>query len=149
MMRLRSAAGGLDTSGPPHPRLGGDMTETWKARPTTYRGIKMRSRLEATYAAILDQDQTLGWTYEPRAFADATGQYLPDFEVELVRGEPWAFVEVKPTVEAAQGSLARMQIIWSSIPDAPLIAVVPRLGFFIAFGDTRRKWNFHLLTRSA
>jgi hypothetical protein len=53
-----------------------------KARPTTYNGIQMRSRLEARVAAWLDS-LGLEWTYEPKAFASAKGQYLPDFEIHM------------------------------------------------------------------
>lgn len=73
------------------------------ARPTTYRGIRMRSRLEAGFAQWLDQ---LGctWEYEPECFADETGQYLPDFLVRdvqllapVLRYD--LYVEVKPTAD--------------------------------------------------
>jgi hypothetical protein len=51
-----------------------------KARPTIYKGIQMRSRLEAAYAQHLDADN-YPWEYEPECFADETGQYLPDFRI--------------------------------------------------------------------
>ena len=64
-------------------------------RPTIYKGIKMRSRLEARFAAGLD---LIGadWEYEPHCFASEHGQYLPDFKV----AGPWAdwYIEVKPNV---------------------------------------------------
>ena len=50
------------------------------ARPTVYRGVKMRSRTEARYAAALD-DLGVSWEYEPCCFADGRVQYLPDFRV--------------------------------------------------------------------
>lgn len=41
-----------------------------KARPTIYKGIQMRSRLEADYAAALDRDSCRcfgrGWAREGR-----------------------------------------------------------------------------------
>lgn len=104
------------------------------ARPTVYKGIQMRSRLEATYAAFLDSmGGGLCWAYEPRCFADATGQYLPDFHEWMAGGpesEPdsGTYVEVKPfappgaSTEALQ---ARMQIIWSSHPTAHLSIWTP------------------------
>lgn len=101
---------------------------TWKARPTTYRGIEMRSRLEATYAAGLDE---MGhpWEYEPRAFASQAGQYLPDFVVENpVVGT--VYIEVKPTIELAMRALPRVQIVLDSEPDANLCVVVPGAGIF-------------------
>jgi len=89
------------------------------ARPTTYRGIQMRSRLEATFAAALDETG-LAWTYEPRAYAGRTGQYLPDFEVRLANGRP-LFIEVKPTVELAFKWMPRMLVIRESVPDVDLM----------------------------
>lgn len=63
----------------------------WKARPTVYRGVQMRSRLEAAWAEQWDAEG-VEWKYEPRCFASERGQYLPDF---LLPG-PWVYVEVKP-----------------------------------------------------
>jgi hypothetical protein len=61
-----------------------------KARPTRYRGIMFRSRLEATWAAFFDQLQW-PWEYEP---FELNG-WLPDF---VIKGETKdVLVEVKPT----------------------------------------------------
>lgn len=84
-----------------------------RARPTIYRGIQMRSRLEAKFAARLDH---LGveWTYEPKCYADASGQYLPDFWVEIA-GEPPLCIEVKPTQALASQWLdGPMRVVWAS-----------------------------------
>src|SRR3712207_2492916 len=51
-----------------------------EARRTMYRGIPMKSRLEARAAQWLDSAPGVRWQYEPVAYADQTGQYLPDFE---------------------------------------------------------------------
>lgn len=90
------------------------------ARPTTYKGIRMRSRLEARVAASLDAEG-LPWEYEPRAFANEHGQYLPDFLLlpHNARAER-IYLEVKPTIESALAVMERMQIIWDSEPDAVL-----------------------------
>jgi hypothetical protein len=94
------------------------------ARPTTYRGIEMRSRLEAGCAQILDNSFGPGtWDYEPRAYADETGQYLPDFYVA-----PYFFWEVRPpsiSVQEAVAALKRMHIIRSSEPHAILFVAAP------------------------
>lgn len=97
------------------------------ARPTTYRGIKMRSRLEATFAAKLD-GFGLDWQYEPRCFAGTHGQYLPDFSIESPSGI-W-YVEVKPSVfvDGAMETLERMPTIWESEPDAGVALASPVLG---------------------
>lgn len=51
-----------------------------RARPTIYRGVQMRSRLEATVAEWLDA-QSLVWKYEGPAYGSEDGQYLPDFQI--------------------------------------------------------------------
>ena len=99
-------------------------SQTIPARPTTYRGIRMRSRLEATFAAELD-DEGQEWVYEPRAFANQSGQYLPDFEVGRGSGTAPTFIEVRPTIEGAYRAMFQMPIIWDSEPQAVLIVVVP------------------------
>lgn len=65
------------------------------ARPTTYNGVKMRSRLEAAWA---EQFDSMGWAwkYEPECFATADGQYLPDFLVSIPGYADHVYVEVKP-----------------------------------------------------
>lgn len=97
------------------------MTFT-RGRPTTYKGITMRSRLEASFAAWLDVHHFL-WKYEPLCFADETGQYLPDFYV--TRGADRAFCEVKPPRADTGAALHRMHVIRSSTPTAILNVVVP------------------------
>ena len=95
----------------------------WKARPTTYMGIPMRSRLEARMAAHLDAAGE-PWEYEPRAFANRSGQYLPDFY--LAPSEEFKapiFLEVKPTLEQAEAVLGRVEIILDSVPGAWLMVV--------------------------
>ena len=61
----------------------------FRAHPTFYRGIKFRSRLEATWAAFFDQ---VGWPWEYEPF-DLKG-WVPDF---LLKGNGRdVLVEVKP-----------------------------------------------------
>lgn len=132
------------------------MSKTFKARPTTYRGIQMRSRLEAGFAQWLDGWPIMRWSYEPRAFASERGQYFPDFAAEDVRcdwldGSRRVYFEIKPSTfgiqeawddddhwpgtatydegEAAEVALHdRMHIIWDSEPEAALIVVKQRVG---------------------
>ena len=59
------------------------------AIPTTYAGIRFRSRLEATWAAFFTA-VNWPWEYEP---LDYDG-YIPDFLLTLGRGQ--VLVEVKP-----------------------------------------------------
>ena len=64
------------------------------ARPTIYRGIQMRSRLEAHVARWLDTHPSfLPWEYEPTCFAGIAGQYLPDFVLHHRNFD--SYIEVK------------------------------------------------------
>lgn len=104
------------------------MSTTWKARPTVYAGIPMRSRLEATFAEVTDRIG-VRWEYEPRAFgAKGRRQYLPDFE--LFFGKPdepvRVYVEVRPTPEQAYLAMEQMSVIWESEPDVMLLITTPR-----------------------
>ena len=98
------------------------------ARPTTYKGIQMRSRLEADYAAALDRDGET-WEYEPKCFGGPDGQWLPDFRV----GSDGVYTEIKPAYliewdtdsvidvyERVDKILRRMTVAWLSEPDAHL-----------------------------
>lgn len=99
-----------------------------KARPTTYKGIQMRSRLEADYAAALDRDGEK-WEYEPTCFAGPEGQWLPDFKI----GFDGVYIEIKPvyliaydgatpldTYDRVDKILRQMSVAWLSEPNAPL-----------------------------
>lgn len=100
-----------------------------KARPTVYKGIKMRSRLEADYAAALDAKDA-DWAYEPTCFAGGSGQWLPDFRIDEPGGV--TYVELKPAylldrqdgedmrenVDRIDVLLRQMEIAWLSEPDA-------------------------------
>lgn len=99
-----------------------------KARPTTYKGIEMRSRLEAGFAAWLDQ-RGFAWSYEPRAFASEAGQYLPDFRIDdlewLGIGRGIAYIEVKPSIWGTRAEVdalrRQMLLIHESEPHALLV----------------------------
>lgn len=60
--------------------------------PTTYKGVRFRSRLEARYAAFFDEVEW-PWQYEP---IDLSG-YVPDFILGLESGD--VLFEVKGSVE--------------------------------------------------
>lgn len=94
-----------------------------KARPTIYKGIQMRSRLEAKYAKRLDDSpKVISWKYEPVCYADETGEYLPDFLVTTESGR--AFIEVKPHVADLDEALRKMHIIRATVPTAALGVMV-------------------------
>jgi hypothetical protein len=94
-------------------------------RPTMYRGIRMRSRLEADYAAFLDRacpGLNAKWEYEPICFAGRHGQYLPDFRITLSNGQT-RYDEVKPAslIDDPDGIFAvgsKMAVIWETDPTA-------------------------------
>lgn len=113
------------------------------ARPTTYRGIQMRSRLEARFAAYLDS-VGMAWEYEPRAFANEYGQYLPDFQILSPTAEVPCYIEVKPTVEMALKAMERMQIIWSSEPLAALIVATAEMPYLLTSLGEHRFWHCSL-----
>lgn len=105
-----------------------------KARPTTYKGIEMRSRLEARYAGSLDQKMAEHpelfdppeWQYEPHCFASESGQYLPDFGyfMRSSSGPVRTYVEVKPRILDElhlKVITTRMAIVWDSEPGAVLL----------------------------
>lgn len=111
------------------------------ARPTTYKGIRMRSRTEARFAARLDA-MGLTWEYEPHCFADETQQYLPDFLV--IDRAARIYIEVKGAypddVEAIQ---ERMEVIWASEPAAALVLAITSTGdAFHSHPDEPKQW-FH------
>lgn len=77
------------------------------AIPTTYKGVRFRSRLEARWAAFFDL-ASWPWLYEP---IDLDG-YIPDFVVER-RGRPKRLVEVKPALEVGELALPSLKIMAS------------------------------------
>jgi hypothetical protein len=97
------------------------FTRTIDSEPTEYRGIHMRSKLEAAFARHLDR-LGVDWTYEPELFGRRGEGYLPDFRLIDARGGS-CYVELKPTIEQAEAAQMRMEIIWQSHPEAVLLAV--------------------------
>lgn len=62
-----------------------------QAIPTTYRGIRYRSRLEARWATLFTE-LDIQFMYEPKAFEMEDGNYVPDFYLPLTG----TWIEVKP-----------------------------------------------------
>lgn len=73
-------------------RKGTNMEYRYKAHPTTYRGTRFRSRLEARWAAYFDLCG-IQWEYEP---FDLEG-WVPDFLLKHENHE--VLVEVKPVAD--------------------------------------------------
>ena len=106
-----------------------------KAKPAVYRGIQMRSTLEARTAVALDR---IGLPvdsahYEPARYVDETGMYTPDFGPFSIKvlGAPMTetdhlYVEGRPEqVSAGHRNKAEQDagILAVSVPDAALIFV--------------------------
>lgn len=68
----------------------GSWEEEFRSRPTLYRGIQMRSRIEARWAVVFDYLK-FEWEYEPEHYELPIGNYLPDF---WLRGQD-CWVEIK------------------------------------------------------
>jgi hypothetical protein len=95
-----------------------------KSRPTLYRGILMRSRLEADFAQFLDLVEA-DWEYEPVCFAGPSGQWLPDFRV--TRPGYHVYFEIKPEStdrDHIDALLQQMTVAWLSEPTATLQLVL-------------------------
>lgn len=137
------------------------MSSPYYGRPTTYRGVRMRSRLEAATAAAFDR-YNVPWEYEPEALQGSTGQYLPDFTVivDIVGAIPlndpdfpdchdiyWhkdelLYVEVKPTREK------QLEVAHSGVLDPVLesggtaVVIVPTLSTVMALGPNYREGKY-------
>lgn len=90
------------------------------SRPVAYRGISMRSQLEADFAHFLDGKQ-VRWDYEPEYFGGPGEGYLPDFRI--VRDTGATYVEVKPTIAEVPRAQKRLELVWERHPDATLLVV--------------------------
>jgi hypothetical protein len=69
----------------------------YRGRATKYKGVQMKSRLEARWAMFFDA-LGVSWKYEPDLFLLPSGKYLPDFRLQWASGHA-LWVEVKPTEE--------------------------------------------------
>jgi hypothetical protein len=95
------------------------MTTHTRGRPTRYKDITTRSRLEAEFLAWLDTVPEVAnlWAYESEAFASSEGSYLPDVvirnETNGLRELPLC-IELKPSNADFIAALQRMHIILDS-----------------------------------
>ena len=88
------------------------------ARPTTFGGDHMRSRLERDFAKHLFFAGE-PYQYEPHVFGPRGRRYLPDFMVES--GGRRTYIEVKPTAQEVEAAKVKMSVIWDEEPDALLV----------------------------
>lgn len=95
--------------------------------PTTYRGCRFRSRLEARWAVFFDH-MGIGWQYEPQGYLIGGRPYLPDFLLEC-----GTWVEVKgseqeldkPLLRAAALQLPRMPATRERGPELLILGPIP------------------------
>lgn len=81
--------------------------------PTTYRGIKFRSKLEARWAVFLDHCKIVSaWKYEPTIINGPGFSYTPDFLI-AIQSFSW-FLEVKP-IQAYDGYVDKLSKISNSL----------------------------------
>lgn len=109
-------------------------------RATTYKGVQMRSRLEADFAAHLDR-MGVAWEYEPKVYGPSGKGYLPDFRV--AGAEVPTFIEVKPTLAEVEGAKRKMAVIWQAHADAVLIVACAEGSTFFTgrYGEPWRSWQ--------
>lgn len=108
------------------------------AKPTRYRKILFRSRLEARFAVVLDNvPNVTGWEYEPITFrlSPQNWAYTPDFRVNcFLKGKKGQFyVEVKP--EFPTREYAHILGEMTKTMRHPLLLVIPN--FFELYSETR------------
>lgn len=115
-----------------------------KPRPTIYKGVQMRSRLEALFVASIEGLCT--WEYEPMCFADEHGQYLPDFRLQWTH-HTHTYVEIKPRWEDVHDAAAAMTPILATEPGAMLDIYIPtgdwpNIEFHLAAMRRAGSWRF-------
>lgn len=89
---------------------------TIRAKPTTYKATRFRSRLEARWAAFFD---AVGreWVYEPEVPELGKMQYQPDFMIEGFRRDGITLVEVKPMIDSAETAKLIADPRWKQAAD--------------------------------
>lgn len=90
-----------------------------KPIPTSYRGYRFRSRLEARWAVFMDHAGISDWRYETQGFLIGSVPYLPDFY--LPSSDAW--IEVKGA--AAELDYDLMLAAPACLPGGRLLIVGP------------------------
>jgi hypothetical protein len=109
--------------------------------PVKYKGIQMRSALEARHAGKLDMSR-LTWKYEPERFYSKADTYLPDFWVQMPDGGD-CYLELNgATPKKLPAIKRRMEIIWETRPDAFLCIIIDQDSrMWGAHGNGDRVWR--------
>lgn len=112
------------------------------AIPTTYRGCRFRSRLEARWAVFFDHIG-IDWQYEPQGYNIAGRAYLPDFLLECgtwveVKGSEDALD--KPLMRAAAKQLPQMPASKEHGPQLMILGPLPLAAPFEKFVEGDYGW---------
>lgn len=95
-----------------------------EAKPTQYRGVQFKSRLEARWAAFFDYYHLINeWLYEPTTLTllEKGWEFTPDFRITF-GGMP-LMVEVKPT-EVTEEHHYLLETFGARLKATPLLLVV-------------------------
>ena len=104
--------------------------------PTTYRGVRFRSRLEVRYAVFFDE-VSWPWQYEP---LDLSG-YCPDFVLGFEQGD--VLFEVKGSVEELDVAKAKIEASgWTrEAVVAPGEICGSRIGLLLEASEVGFEWS--------
>jgi len=98
------------------------------AKPTWYKGVHFRSKLESEWAQLFDFLE-IQWVYEKEPFVLDSGCYLPDFW--FPEFSKWG--EVKPGLLGDVAKRKLMELTSKTGYDSILFEGKPRLGLFRKF----------------
>jgi hypothetical protein len=109
--------------------------------PTLYKGVMMRSRLEARWAAFFDALRW-SWEYEP----DDLAGYIPDFVLGFEAGD--VLVEVKPRDEDLALAQSKIEVSgWEREAIVVVAAATPEIGSLMAYDGGELQWQAATLFR--
>jgi hypothetical protein len=97
------------------------MSEHIEAKPTEYRGVQFKSRLEARWAVFFDYYHMVNeWAYEPTTLSmpEKGWNYTPDFKIDYI-GHHLLF-EVKP-VEVTEEHHYLLDCFGARLASTPLL----------------------------
>lgn len=109
------------------------------AIPTIYKGIQMRSRLEARWAAYWDLRGDTQWNYEP---VDLKG-WIPDFEVSIPKAPRPYVAEIKPVRTLAHFTESQEgKKILNAFYESRLYITENYMAFILLGIDPNHTWYF-------
>jgi hypothetical protein len=108
--------------------------------PTTYNGIRFRSRLEARWAAYFDFRGDIKWDYEPLEMPG----WIPDFSMHLPIFDKPFLAEVKPIFNILQFGDSRdgMKVADALVKDSKKEKQFAQFKGFFVLGNSPEYWWF-------